>query len=160
MSLPCFCQGKGAAVKQLPRQLEEWGTPSLSCASVPGMMMIMWGRPVCPAAFRWCFQVAERQAHLHWISLENLFSCRKRKIVFFIALLAYKAVLTNQCHLDLNDGNVSLRLVEKQRAVLALLLIRTGAEKSVICIFIACLSRGVSLIFYSENILLIACQTK
>lgn len=101
------------------RQLEDWGTPSLSCASVPGMMMIMWA-PVCPAAFRWCFQVAERQAHLLWISLENLFSCRKCKIVFFIALLAYKAILTNKCHLDLNDGNVSLRLVVKQRALLAL----------------------------------------
>lgn len=49
-------------------------------------------------------------------------------MVFFIALLAHKAVQTNQCHLDLNDGNVSLRLVEsKQWAVVALLLIRAWA---------------------------------
>lgn len=40
---------------------------------------------------------------------------------FFIALLAYKAVQTNQCRSDLNGGNVSLRLVEsQQRAVVAL----------------------------------------
>lgn len=52
---------------------------------------------------------------------------------FFIALLAYKAVQTNQCRLDLNGGNVSLRLVEsQQRAVVALLLIRAEAQKSVL----------------------------
>lgn len=96
MSLPCFCQGEGVAVEQPPRQLEEWGTPRLSCMSASGMRMlmnnfkiIMWTL-VCPAAFGWCFQVVERQAHLHWISLENLFNYRNVKWGFSLPCLLIK----------------------------------------------------------------------
>lgn len=97
MSLPCFYQGKWS---NPPRELGEWGTPNLSCASVSGMRMlmnnlkiIMWAL-VCPAACGCCFpmfwMVPERQAHLHWISLENLFSCRNVKWWFSLPCLLLK----------------------------------------------------------------------